>query len=103
MPIIYAIGLLAIILFSSCEKEQCYPIIKKDHVVYLHGSDTIKAYYENLDISFQYCGEDVDGWVRSQSYQVSTLYTCGGLVDGVFYQPLIISITYMTEYLNSNL
>lgn len=83
----------------SCEKEHCYPIIQKDYVVYIHNNDTIKSYYENIDVSFQYCGEDVEQWVRSQSYQIITWYECGGNVDGIHYEPLTISITHMNIYL----
>jgi hypothetical protein len=95
-------AILAMILFGSCEKEQCYPIIQKDHVVYIYKNDTLKSFYENVNTSFQYYGDGVEEWAKSQSYQITTLYECGGTVDGVHYKPLTIVTTHMTLYLITN-
>ena len=90
--------ILPLILFS-CEKEQCYPVVQKDHIIYTSKGDTIKVLDENIRI-FEYCG-DVEQWANDQSFRVTTLYYCGGIVDGVHYEPLTIEITYMTTYIKN--
>jgi len=91
-------------LLFSCEKETCYPIVQKDHVVYTFEGDTIADYYENVNTSQQFCGsiDEVDAWAKSQSFRVTTVYECGGEVDGVHYEPLTEEITHMTIYLVFN-
>lgn len=99
---LFGIAFVIVMLFAvlgSCDKDHCYPIIQKDYVVYIHNQDTIKAFYENIDVSFQYCGDDVDEWAASRSFRVTTLYPCGGSVDGIHYEPLTISVTHMTLYI----
>ena len=95
-----AIALIWIFILSSCEKENRYPIIKKDHVVFMYEGDTIKQYFENIDVSQTYYGDDVDAWAKSQAYRVTTLYSCGQIVDGLFYKPLTVSITHMVFYID---
>ena len=49
----------------------------------IYEGDTIKDYYENLDTSFQYFGEDVEFCVDSQYYRVPYWYECGREIYGV--------------------